>query len=173
MDPTANNSRAIFRRCTQEQKKTLALVADGHTTDEIAYHLSISVSAAEKRIATLRRKLGGITKAEVGRLYREYISTRKSCGKPTGGKMELPPTSKSEQIDLRNFPVEKLELADSVPFTAQPSWASRIEPQVVPEVLEGSHSSFVRIAVSVGLAFGILVMALVLLAVADALADIV
>ena len=167
------DTAAVFCRCTAEQKATLELVADGRTTDEIATHFDISSSAATKRVQTLRRKLGDVTKAEVGRLYREYCLTEEPCRKTTATKNQLPFLQEFDERFAQNFRRETFELSDAVPFAAPSAWASREEPRVVPEVLEGANASIFRLAASVGLAVGLLVLALILLAVAGGVGELI
>lgn len=57
-------------------------------------------------------------------------------------------------------------LADAAPFAIEAPWNARIEPRVVPGVLDGSNAVLLRLAVIIGLAFG-LVAAIVLVVTAS------
>jgi DNA-binding CsgD family transcriptional regulator len=57
-------------------------------------------------------------------------------------------------------------LADAAPFAIEAPWKTRIEPRVVPGMLDGDNAVLMRLALIVGLAFG-LVAAIVLVVTAS------
>lgn len=56
---------------TARQLQVAQLAADGHTVDEIAADLKVSVSTTREHLNAVRRKLGVTRKREIGRALRE------------------------------------------------------------------------------------------------------
>lgn len=61
---------------TQRQLQVAKLAADGHTVEEIAASLRVSVSTARDHLDAVRRKLGVSRKREIGRALREQLQTQ-------------------------------------------------------------------------------------------------
>ena len=66
----------IYDGLTPKQLATLDLISEGRTHKEIAVCLGIGKSATGARIDSLRSKFGHVTKAELGRIHREHLSSR-------------------------------------------------------------------------------------------------
>lgn len=159
---------------TGKQFETMELVGRGLTTKQIAHELGLSMSGATQRVETLRAKFGGVTKAELGRIFREAVeipanesSRNSTCKKnPVAAHIEF------AQPDSRDAQGSHLLLADSLTFDASPPWAGHVEPNVVPEVLNGENATTFRLLAAVGIALGLAVLVLVVLAVAVAIGEI-
>lgn len=161
--------QANLQALTGKQRQALALVAEGRTNKEIARELGISVSAAVQRIEAIRTRFQGASKAELGRIYREHLGSP-SCNEFTGNSFQVPPPSHlppSLDWDEAN---SNLTMAD-LTFEAIPPWSAGREKRLVPEMLDGKNAAAYRWIVAVGLAIGMAVLSLVLLAVAEALSD--
>ncbi|MWV27008.1 response regulator transcription factor [Aurantiacibacter rhizosphaerae] len=183
------NDTAHFAGLTEKQTATARLLAEGFTAKEIAARLTISESAATKRIEALRQKFGGITKNELARLAREEFSgspsshtvkvfekNRDFSRAPDGEKLtwknfDLPNTDGFRNSMPRNRPETELNFSDGFTLDATPPWRARREERLVPEVLDGEHAAPARWAYVVGAAIGMAILLLVLLAVADALGN--
>ncbi len=74
--PRKPDPAAIFVGLTSKQHEVLALVADHRTSKEIAGELQISESAVNQRIESVRSRLGGQTRAQMARTYREFANAR-------------------------------------------------------------------------------------------------
>lgn len=159
-----------YSSLTDKQLETLQIVADGRTHKELARIAGISVSAATQRIETLRAKFGGVTKAELARIHRQHRKDG-DCKEFTGKIFQLPLEAPHPPNSGWNRVQEQGLLADASPvFSADAPWENH-EPEVVPEVLNGRHSTAFRLAATAGLATAILVFAIVLLAVANMISD--
>lgn len=161
---------------TGKQRQVLALLADNRTSKEIAGLLGVSESAVNQRIETIRTRLGGVPRAELARLYRQLSQAEfddvTTYNLITGDNLQLSDASLSANVGLGKPRVGAFSgdgwraeaiMAAGSPLIIQSS------PKVVPEVLEGKYGNLNRIAVIVGIAVGLLVMALVCLGVAQAL----
>ena len=66
-------------------------------------------------------------------------------------------------------------LADAAPLAIEAPWNSRIEPRVVPGMLDGDNAVLLRLALIIGLAFGLIAAVLLVvtasLTLSEALAD--
>jgi DNA-binding CsgD family transcriptional regulator len=74
-------------------------------------------------------------------------------------------TAAADENESRVAPGEFV-LADAAPFAIEAPWMTRIEPRVVPGMLDGDNAVLMRLALIVGLAFG-LVAAIVLVVTAS------
>lgn len=162
-----------FGRLTEKQRDVLALLADGRTSKEMARDLRISVSAVNQRIETLRHRMGGISRAELGRLYRASLSLGQAepCKTITGDSLHLPQqTWKSDSLSPDDLP-GRLHFADSMSFQVEVPWVARPGPEVVPRVLDGKNAGLIRAAAIAAIVVGIFVAMTLALAVAQGLTE--
>jgi len=164
----------VFEALTDKQKQTIELLAEGWTSKEIATQLGISESAVVQRIENLRAKAGGALRKDLARQYREFASENlQTCNQITGNNFHLPAWDAATDSQSGNNAEFDLVLGDAMPFESTPPWANRFEPPVVPEVLDGENATLFRLLAAVGLAVGMVVLTLVLLAVSEALGKLV
>ena len=104
-----------FESCTSKQHEALSLAARHFSSKEIACRLGISVKAVDRRIDSVRDRLGGIQRAAVLRHYRDWLAAQSVCDQAEKGKN--PPA-----IDGANGKKEK---GESSPLTPD----NRIEPE--------------------------------------------
>lgn len=155
---------------TPKQLQALALVAEGRTNKEIAAELDISVSAAVQRIEAIRNRFDGASKAQLGRIYREFFVQSIACNEDTGKSFQLPIHGQDRPASSWDQPSPLLTVAD-VTFEVAPPWAQGRGKRLVPEMLDGRNAVAYRWIVALGLALGMAILSLVLLAVAEAIGD--
>lgn len=170
MAATAITTNTTLNGLTSKQIEALALVADGRTNKEIATELGISISAAVQRIESIRIKFDGASKAELGRIYREYEDGL-ACKEFTGNSFQVPSSQDFTAEATWDRPASSMTLSDSMTFEANPPWSTRRETRLVPEMLDGRNAVAYRWVLAVGLALGMAILSLVLLAVAAAIGD--
>ena len=179
----------LLQSLTPKQLATLELVAEGRTSKEIALTQGVSPSAVVQRIEKIRNQCGGATRSDLARWYRDWRERQllaqehvdEDCNPFTGAPSEaercnsshLPPPDPVLQRASQGRTVSQFHLSDAALFEALPPWSGSGEPRVVPEVLDGEHSSQFRWLAAIALAIGMLVLFLVLLAVAEALGKLV
>jgi DNA-binding CsgD family transcriptional regulator len=166
---------------TAKQRQVLTLIADNRTSKEIAGILAVSESAVNQRIETIRARLGGVPRAELARLYRELSQAEfdgaTTCNLFTGENFQLSALPLTANVGNGKPRVEVLtgdgwriggEMASGPPLAGE-NVTRKPSLKVVPELLEGENGSLNRIAVIVGIALGLLMLAMVGLGVAQAL----
>ena len=174
MQPPAARHEQLFEGLTAKQRETMELLCDGWTSKEIAAKLGVSESAVVQRIETVRAKSGGMLRKELVRLYREYSTgAEAACKHNTGKIFQLSDWSVDADTGIGNDADDDLVLSDAMSFQRSAPWASETEPRVVPEVLDGESATLYRLLAAVALALGMVVLTLVLLAVAEALGNLV
>tara|TARA_A100001391_G_scaffold78331_1_gene50552 strand:- start:11664 stop:12191 length:528 start_codon:yes stop_codon:yes gene_type:complete len=170
----ASNYAELFESLTVKQRETMDLLCEGWTSKEIAAKLDISESAVVQRIETVRAKAGGMLRKELVRLYREHSDALSAGYKQNTGKIfHLSEHDPDTDTGIGNGADDDLVLSDAMSFQRSAPWASQSEPRVVPEVLDGDSAALYRLLAAVGLALGMVVLTLVLLAVAEALGNLV
>lgn len=149
---------------TDKQREVIALVSDGLTSKEIARKLGISESAVNQRIEVTRQRLGGLSRAQIGRLYRQTSTLVIPI--PTSNSL----TGKSIQL-LREAEPEQ----HSNPEGAEALSASAhngngvLQPSTFSPLPLAPESPVIRMATIVAVAFGLLATAILVLAVAQTL----
>lgn len=187
--PNTLSTRQInlaFERLSKKQMEALALVANGMTSKEIAIDLGITPSAVTQRIESARKLFNGASRQELARIFRDQVAVSSSaendwtCNQNTGSPSsyhacktnQVPTPNNISEIQLQDRTGSQFALADSASFELELPWAE-LEPRVVPEVLEGKNATVNRLLFAVGLSFGLIVTALVLLAVAGELGNLI
>ena len=165
----------ILKSLTSKQREVLALLGEGRTGKEIAGALGISESAVVQRIEKVRLKFDGATRQQLGRIWRDYaeLSPQKDCKHFTGKSFQLPPDAVSAEMGRRYKADTHVEFMDSAIFQTAAPWEDEREPRIVPEVLEGENASTFRWLYAVAAALGIACLLLVLLAVSNAVSQLV
>ncbi|MEO5707479.1 MAG: helix-turn-helix transcriptional regulator [Alteraurantiacibacter sp.] len=197
MNTNCSQLQPLFVALTERQREAMELLAEGRTSKEIAFQLGISESAAIQRVETVRNKAGGLLRKDLARTYRVYLHDREwaadrpfaatfagpaagpstgpepACNDLTGKFFQLGQDLADGHPGVRNHAVDELVLADAIPFEVASPWASRSFPVVVPEVLNGRGAVLNRLFAATGIALGMLVICLVLLAVASQIGELV
>lgn len=155
---------------TPKQLQALALVAEGRTNKEIAVELKISTSAAVQRIEAIRSRFNGASKAQLGRIYREFAGRDATCNEDTGKSIQVPNAEQKPASEPWEQPPSLLTVAD-VTFEASPPWAQDRKGRLVPEMLDGTNALAYRWIMAFSLAIAMAILSLVLLAVANAIGD--
>ncbi len=170
-----SQTEKTLRSLTSKQREVLALLGEGRTGKEIATVLGISESAVVQRIEKVRAKFDGATRQQLGRIWRDHRSllTNDDCNQFTGKNFQLPPNLASTDTATKDSAATHVEFMDSVTFETEAPWRTKREPRIVPEVLDGENASTFRWLFALAAALGIACLLLVLLAVSNAVGQLV
>lgn len=169
-----------FHFATPRQRAVLDLLAHSRTSKEIAHQLGISEAAVNRRIEVLRSRLGGVTRHELARQYREWaaqnagFSADRACEENEMQILPLAASASSGDASRRDSSMASGEgLRDQLAISIEAPWSQPAEPQVVPGVLDGDNALLTRGAAIGIILFAILASLVVGIAAARALADVV
>lgn len=153
-----NNLDATFERLTAKQREVLSLVSEGLTSKEIGRKLGISESAVNQRIETIRQRLGGLPRAQIGRIYRHQNTLLVTL--PTSNSL----TGKPIQLQLGESPAQASAPEGAVDFVGSRSEEAGgvLQPSTFSSVWNGPGAPWLRLGAIVGMAFAL--VALVVLA---------
>ncbi len=155
---------ALLDALTDKQREVIALVAEGMTSKEIARKLGISESAVNQRIEVTRQRLGGLSRAQIARIYRQtstLVITIPTSNSLTGKSIQLQREDEAAQQSSPEGAEALSASAHNGNGVLQPSTFSRL-PRV-PDSLA------TRLALIVAVAVGLLASAVLLLTVAQTL----
>lgn len=155
---------ALLDALTDKQREVIALVSEGMTSKEIARKLGISESAVNQRIEVTRQRLGGMSRAQIARIYRQtstLVITIPTSNSLTGKSIQLQREAEPEQQSSPEGAETLLAPVSNGTGVLQPSnfFPQRLAPD----------SPLMRVALIVAIAFGILASAVLVLAVSQAL----
>lgn len=156
---------AVFDSLTEKQQVTLALASRHLTSKQIAVELAVAPVTIDKRIDTVRARLGLIPRTELLRLYSEW---RERYDRVIDDTIILvDEVSKLDGCDAQ--PVDfALSFEDSLPFDARTSWdrpRTWLRPGLKPSDLGVSE----KLLLIAGGAVAIMMVAVLSVAFADAL----
>lgn len=139
---------------TAKQREVVGLVAEGLTSKEIARKLGITESAVNQRIEMVRQRLGGISRASIGRIYRQtntLMITIPTSNSLTGKPIQLQAVA---TVDQQSSP-------EGVGgFAASDDEANgELQPSTLPPLFHGPDARLVRLAAIVVIALGLLAVA--------------
>lgn len=164
---------ALLDALTPKQREVIALAAEGMTSKEIARKLGVSESAVNQRIEVIRQRLGGMSRAQIARLYRQtstLVFTIPTSNSLTGKPIQLQDEDDSEQ----QFEPEGV---DSYPPSGghafgelQPS--NFPPPTVLPAVLHGPAGPWLKLAAIALISVALLASAVLILTVVHTLGEI-
>lgn len=163
-DDAADNA---LQQLSAKQREVLDLVLDRRTNKEIARVLGISVSGVEQRLQAARQRLGAHSRADAARTYERLLTT---CGLSTRGKFQFPErqcAAPSEERDTADEVVFSLE--DSARFDWAVPWASDRGSGRVLEMLDAKFGVAGRLLAIAAMTLSIAIVALIVLAIANAL----
>lgn len=169
-----------FDFLTSRQAAVLDLLKNNRTSKEIAYALGISVPAVNRRIELLRSRLGGVTRHELVRRYRESITSLEATARQAGPGVE----TRTEIIQLESralmetgSPPDNLRvdsaLQDTLAMAGDSPGQVVSEPRVVPRVLDGENATLTRGAAITIILIGILASLVLVVAAAQSIAEVV
>jgi DNA-binding CsgD family transcriptional regulator len=169
-----------FAFATTRQRAVLDLLANSRTSKEIAHQLGISEAAVNRRIEVLRSRLGGVTRHELARQYREWaaqngdLSAERACEENEMQILPLAATAPPSDVSSRDDVVPAGDaMRDQLAISIEAPWSKPAEPSVVPGVLDGDNALLTRGAAIGIILFAILASLVVGIAAARALADVV
>jgi len=134
------------------------------TSKEIARKLGISESAVNQRIEVTRQRLGGMSRAQIARIYRQtstLVITIPTSNSLTGKSIQLLREAEQEQ---QSPPEGAVTLSASVS-----DGNGVLQPSTFPLSMLAPQSTTMRLAFIVAIACGLLASAVLVLAVAQAL----
>lgn len=155
---------ALLDALTDKQREVIALVSEGMTSKEIARKIGISESAVNQRIEVTRQRLGGMSRAQIARIYRQtstLVITIPTSNSLTGKSIQLQREGEPGQQSSPEGAETELASARTGNGVLQPSTFSPLP--LVPD------STAMRFGVIVAVTFGLLASAVLVLAAAAAL----
>jgi DNA-binding CsgD family transcriptional regulator len=180
-----NNQAYDFAFLTAKQAAVLDLLANHRTSKEMAHTLGISETAVNRRIESVRQRLGGISRPELARRYSDWTAIHdpsRTSAKPLE-RADTPCVENRTNIlplaDLApdgNAPSRDGEetsttFHDPVAMSIEAPWKEWQEPRIVPRVLDGENATLARGAAIAILLVAIIASLVLALAAAQALAD--
>jgi DNA-binding CsgD family transcriptional regulator len=156
---------ALLDALTDKQREVIALVSEGLTSKEIARTLGISESAVNQRIEVTRQRLGGLSRAQIARIYRQtstLVITIPTSNSLTGKSIQLQRDSNLEQQGVLEGAEDLVASANNGIGVLQPSNLS-------PLISLAPHSAAARLALIALIAAGLLASVVLLLTVAHML----
>jgi DNA-binding CsgD family transcriptional regulator len=152
---------------TARQRAVLERIDRRLPLKAIAGELGISESRVNQHVRTLKELYGvhslkGLVEAWRGQRPEPAPEpAHETYRKPAWRNPQVPAGSIRGEHEGRVAPGEFVLADAAAPLAIEAPWLSRHEPRVVPGVLDGDHAVLVRLAVIIGLAFG-MIAALVL-----------
>ncbi|ALH82258.1 helix-turn-helix domain-containing protein [Sphingopyxis macrogoltabida] len=145
-DQDSKPNAGEFELLTAKQTAVLHLLAQGRTSKEIAGLLDTGESAVNRHIEIMRSRLGGITRLELARRYRNACPDAPSVLRVDSSQQKIdlvapPPTD--ERPDRDDAEADLL-FQDSLTMKIEAPWAGQEEPVVVPRVLDGANATLTR-----------------------------
>lgn len=125
----------------------------------IAAELGVSESRVNQHVRALKEHYGVHSLKGLVEAFREAGTA--PCTKPAWRNSQVPLGAVRSEHRSRVAPGEFVLADAAAPLAIEAPWISRHEPRVVPGVLDGDHAVLIRLAVIIGLAFG-MIAALVL-----------
>lgn len=174
-----------FGFLTEKQAATLDLLANNRTSKEIAFALGISETSVNRRIEVVRSRLGGITRHELARRYREWKAAPGSEKAPVSPPespatacvetglhiLQLAETGDVGGKQARDGEAAPASFEDPVAMAVDAPWREWKDPSIVPGVLDGENATLTRGIAIVGLLVLIVASLILVLTAAKALAD--
>lgn len=152
-------SAAPHLNLTERQRAVLDRIDRRLPLKAVAAELGISESRVNQHVRALKELYGVHSLKGLVEAYR--TGPPGPCRKPAWRNPQVPPGAFPAEHESRVAPGEFV-LADAMgPLAIEAPWLSRHEPRVVPGVLDGDQAGLIRLAVIIGLAFG-MIAALVL-----------
>lgn len=179
MTTAPNPDQRAFAALTRKQIAVLDLLANNRTSKEIAHALGIAEATVNRRIEVLRSRLGGVTRHELARRYRDWTSIAALSEVPADPCVETSPQflplaepGLSRQI-LERDEIATDRFEDALSLSLEAPWSREATQRIVPGVLDGRHAVLARIATIIAMLLGIVASLVLGLAAASAITDLV
>ena len=125
----------------------------------IAQELGVSETRINQHIRALKNIFEVDSLNELVETYRSRYGDRtdneEGLNEPVYSKSQVPESLMLRDSGVRGDP-GKVIINDVLALDGQAAWEIENEPRIVPGVLDGDHAVILRLAVIVGIAFGIL-----------------
>ena len=154
---------------TSRQAEVLERLAQRKTLKAIAADLGLSEPTVNFHVRALKDAYGVNSLSELAEIYAEISmhSARAGYRKPIRTKYPVAARDAPMVPSMAKDTGPVLHLHDSLSYAAPAPWELLSEPDVVPGVLNGTNSKWVRAALIVAITVGLLVAVLVGLGVAQ------
>ena len=156
---------ALLDALTEKQRQVIAYVADGLTSKEIARILRITESAVNQRIETVRARLDGLSRHEIGRLYRGHSTLMITI--PTSNSL----TGKPIQLHPDQIPAQAFAAEGAAGFEGPPTRENRgvLQPSTFTPHSQAQAGPLVRLGAIVAITLGFAATVVLVLVAAEAL----
>jgi DNA-binding CsgD family transcriptional regulator len=111
-------AESVFRALTDKQHEALMLACGHLTSKQIAIKLGVAPVSVDKRIDSVRAKLGNISRVELLRLYQTWRGYDQTIPEP----IILPSQTLSAPQDSEQFAEHIYRFEDSLAFDVRNSW---------------------------------------------------
>lgn len=165
---------AAARPLTERQRAVMERIDRRVPIKVIANELSVSETRINQHIRALKNIYEAGSLNELVETYRaaeglDEVATE-GLSKPVYTKNQVEdavvPGNDRNRVDLG-----EIVFSDALPFDRVAPWEPLTEPKVVPGVLDGENAALVRLAVIVGIAFGILAAVVLMVTAAMAISE--
>ncbi len=75
VDDVQQDPVAVISNMTPQQKRVLAMIADGKLNKQIAYDLNIQETTIKQHVSAILRKLGVYNRTQAGLIYQQVVET--------------------------------------------------------------------------------------------------
>ena len=155
---------ALLDALTEKQRQVIAYVSDGLTSKEIGRILGVTESAVNQRIETVRARLDGLSRHEIGRLYRGQSTLVITI--PTSNSL----TGKPIQLQAGADAAQSFAAEGAAGFEGPPTRESRgvLQPSTFSPQSQAQAGPLVRLGAIAAIALGIAATAVLVLVAAEA-----
>lgn len=151
------------RELTDRERAVLSAIDRRLPLKAVAGELGISESRVNQHVRALKERFGVHSLPDLVDVWRydeSVVTDADACRTSAWRNSQVADRADRSETQDRVVPGEFV-LADAAPLAIEAPWMARIEPRVVPGALDGDNAVLLRLAVIIGLAFG-MIAALVL-----------
>ena len=167
-------NNAAARPLTERQRAVMERIDRRVPIKVIANELSVSETRINQHIRALKDIYDAASLNELVETYRAAEGldepADEAFSKPVYTKNQVedkhPGGKDHDRVDLG-----EIVFSDALPFDRVAPWEPLTEPRVVPGVLDGDHAVLMRLAVIIGIAFGILAAVVLMVTAAMAISE--
>ncbi|GGD99570.1 hypothetical protein GCM10011515_19260 [Tsuneonella deserti] len=123
----------------------------------VAAELGISESRVNQHIRALKERYGVHSLPDLVTAWREQDTenTQEALYRNSAWRIPQVPEGDRQGDERSRVAPGEFVLADAAPLAIEAPWLSRIEPRVVPGMLDGDNAVLLRLALIIGLALGL------------------